>query len=217
MELGTITSVNTGLPAEMAHGRQTITTGIRKTPREGAVRVGWTGPEGDGQGDLEHHGGPDKALCVYVHDHYPYWEREMGKRLEAGAFGENVTLEGTTEQDVVIGDILAAGTVLLQVSQPRQPCFKLGLRHGQADLPLKVQQTGKTGFYLRVLREGDIQAGDSLTLVSRPEHGMTVAAANVIYYLHKTDKAEMDMLAAIPELSSSWKETLTTRINKLNK
>ncbi|ASS65313.1 MULTISPECIES: MOSC domain-containing protein [unclassified Paenibacillus] len=217
MKLGTIASVNTGLPVEMAYGRQTITTAIRKTPREGAVRVGWTGPEGDGQGDLEHHGGPDKAICVYAYDHYPYWEKELAKRLEFGAFGENVTLEGVTEQDIVIGDILAAGTALLQASQPRQPCFKLGLRHGQADLPAKVQQTGKTGFYLRVLREGDIQAGDILTLVGRPEHGMSVAAANVIYYLHKTDEAEMGRLAAIPELSSSWKETLTTRIDKMNK
>jgi MOSC domain-containing protein YiiM len=216
MELGLIASVNTGLPVEMAHGRQRIRTGIVKTPREGTVKIGRTGPDGDGQGDLVHHGGPDKAVCVYFHDHYPYWEQELGTALEFGAFGENITLAGISEQDLLIGDVISAGSALVQVSQPRQPCYKLGLLHGQADLHMQVQQTGKTGFYLRVLQAGETQAGDRLRLQDRPEHGMTIAEANRIYYLRKRDAAEISRLLAIPELAASWKETLSARLEKLH-
>ena len=210
-----VASINTGLPKPLQHGDKTIVSGIFKTAREGAVRFGETGPDGDGQGDLVHHGGSDKAVCVYFHTHYPYWQDKLETELPYGAFGENVTLDCGTEEDLLIGDILQAGSLVVQVSQPRQPCFKLGLRHGVGELPLWFQTSGRTGFYLRVLKEGMLEAGDELILTERPAHGMTLAEANVIFYEKRSDAEATRRLLEIPELSQSWKSTLLARLEKL--
>ena len=141
-----VASINTGLPMPLKHGEKTILSGIFKTAREGAIRFGETGPDGDGQGDLVHHGGSDKAACVYFHTHYPYWQEKLGANLPYGAFGENITLESGTEEDLLIGDILQAGGLIVQVSQPRQPCFKLGLRHGAGSFHYGSKRAGAPDF-----------------------------------------------------------------------
>ncbi|QJC54329.1 MOSC domain-containing protein [Paenibacillus albicereus] len=191
-------------------------TGIFKSPCEGAVRLGRTGPQGDGQADLKHHGGPDKAVCVYSQEHYPQWEQQLGRQLGWGAFGENLTLSGMDEASVVIGDRYRCGEALLEVSQPRQPCFKLGLRHAEPKMTLWVQESGRTGFYLRVVEEGEAAAGMALELVHRPEHGMTVAEANRIYYTAKKDARAIRSLLAVPELADSWRNALAARLEALS-
>ncbi|QGG56320.1 MOSC domain-containing protein [Paenibacillus sp. B01] len=210
-----IVSVNVGLPAAVRHGSQTVMTGIFKYPSEDAVRLGRTGPDGDGQADLKHHGGPDKAVCAYSGHHYPEWEQRLERQLGWGAFGENLTLSGMDEEAVVIGDRYRCGQALLEVSQPRQPCFKLGLRHEEPQLTLWVQQSGRTGYYFRVVEEGEAAAGMELSLEHRPAHGMTVAEANRIYYTAKKDAQAIRELLAVPELADSWRTVLSARLESL--
>lgn len=212
-----VRSFNVGLPVAVPHGARTIESGIFKQAVTGSVAVRADGPEGDGQADLVHHGGSDKALCVYFGSHYPYWEERMGRQLEWGSFGENITLAGGSESDLRIGDILSVGTATVQVSQPRQPCFKLGIRHGLPELTEWVQTTGYTGFYFRVLKEGAISAGDTATILERPGHGMTIAEANRIYYQCKRDAASIRRLLSTPELAASWREALQSRLDKLER
>ncbi|AJY77038.1 MOSC domain-containing protein [Paenibacillus beijingensis] len=210
-----VRSFNVGLPVAVAHGAKTIETGIFKTSVSGRVNVHAGGPEGDGQADLIHHGGPDKALCVYFSSHYPYWEERLNCKLEWGSFGENITLDGGTERDLRIGDILTIGSATVQVSQPRQPCFKIGIRHGLPELTVWVQTTGYTGLYFRVLEEGAISAGDTASIIERPSHEITVAEANHIYYERKRDISSIRKLLTTPELAASWREALETRLDKL--
>lgn len=207
-----IVSMQVGKPQVMAYKSERIMTGIFKTKATTpALDLTLTGFIGDGQADLKHHGGPDKAICVYAEEHYPHWEQELGVPLPCGAFGENLTIRGLTEEEVCIGDIFAIGEVRLQVSQPRQPCHKLAKRHNRPDLVLLVQQTGFTGFYFRVLEPGLFDSRLPFTLVERHPAGMTVTQANRIYY-SKGDLVGIRTLHAIPELSASWKATLESRL-----
>ena len=168
--------------------------------------------EGDGQADLKHHGGVEKAIFVYPVAHYPYWQK-MLKRTDftIGAFGENLAIRDLTENDVCIGDAFQVGEVIVQVSQPRQPCWKPARRWKQKDLSLKVQQQGKTGWYFRVLKEGYIQAGDSLQLLERPYPQWTVSACNDVMHNGKLDLERSASLAACELLASNWRETLKKR------
>lgn len=159
-----IVSVNVGKPQIIAYQGKELITGIYKSPVSSSLYVSKTQLDGDGQADLTVHGGVDKALCVYPEEHYAYWEEVLGRKLEAGAFGENLTVRGFLETDVCIGDIYAIDDVIVQVSQPRQPCFKVGKRLEWAKTPLQMQETGFTGFYFRVLQEGFISKIPKLSL-----------------------------------------------------
>jgi MOSC domain-containing protein YiiM len=166
-----VISVNVGRPRDVEwHGR-IVRTSIWKSPVEGRVHVGATNIEGDQQSDLTVHGGPAKAVYVYPSEHYAYWREQLPDfELPWGAFGENLTIEGVTEDDVNRGDGLEIGSAAFVVTQPRQPCFKLGIRFGRDDMVKRFQQSGRSGFYLAVVREGDIGAGDPIRLVrSKPE------------------------------------------------
>ncbi len=211
-------SINIGLPVSVPHGSKEVATGIFKQPIAGSASVTRNGLAGDGQADLVNHGGPDKAICVYSYSHRSYWEAEWGKPMDYAAFGENFSVTGLLEQEVCIGDVFQAGSARLQVTQARLPCFKLALKHGLPMLPEQVQQSGYTGFYLRVLDEGEVQAGDLLRLESRhPEaHRMTVFDASRIMLFGKQDLAASQRLLAIPDLAASWRETLLERIDKLH-
>ena len=213
-----IRSIQVGTPK--AHGRpgasnpmdRPWTSAIVKEPVEGRLRVGKTNIEGDRQADLRHHGGPDKAVLAYAAAHYGPWRAQLpGVELSPGAFGENLTVEGLTEWDVAIGDVWRAGTTTFQVSQPRQPCWKLARRLRVEDMVVRVQESLRSGWYLRVLEEGEIQAGDELSLVERPHPEWTVAEASRVMYGVRADPAAAVELAALDELSASWKRTLTLR------
>ncbi len=185
---------------------------IVKERVEGRRWVGRTNIEGDRQADLKHHGGPDKAVLAYAALHDPAWKRELpGVDLPAGAFGENLTVAGLTERDVAIGDVWTAGTVTFQVSQPRQPCWKLARRLGVPDMVVRVQDSLRTGWYFRVLDEGEIRAGVELVLESRPHPRWSVAEAARVMFRHRGASDAALELAELPALSTSWKRTLRLR------
>lgn len=190
------------------------TTGFGKKPVAGSIRLRKLNLEGDAQADLTHHGGPDKAVCVYPGSHYPFWRDLLGIELSSGAFGENLTVAELTEASVCIGDVWQIGDGRVQVSQPRQPCWKLSRWWDIEDLAVRVQQTGRTGWYLRVLEEGDVEAGAEVFLIDRPNPDWTIAAANELMHHDKNNIAAAQTLATLPELSASWRATLTRRCQK---
>lgn len=190
-------------------------SGFCKGPIDGPVTLRRLNLDGDGQADLVHHGGVDKAVCCYPAAHYPGWRIELGlPDLAFGSFGENFTIDGLAEPEVCIGDAFRVGTALVQVSQPRQPCWKLARRWRIKKLTLLVQGSGRTGWYFRVLTEGVVRAGEPLTLVERPHPDWTVARANRVMHSDKADLESAAALAALPTLSASWKKTLHDRIAK---
>lgn len=186
------------------------TSGIFKSPVEGPVYLTATGPEGDGQADLTVHGGIHQAVLLYAASHYPDWREQLGRSdLPWGSFGENLTIEGLTEADVCIGDRYELGEALLEVSQPRRPCWKLSRRHGIGDLAQQVQRSGRGGWYVRVLREGSVAAEQPLIRVARPHPDWTVARANDIIYGREKNPGARAALAACPALSPRWRNVLT--------
>lgn len=209
-----IRSINVGKPVQVEHRGKEIATGIYKTPVSGLLHLSAVNFAGDGQADLVHHGGADKAVCVYPFERYAYWERELGITMSFGAFGENLTTEGMLEDDICIGDTFRLGEAVVQVSQPRQPCFKLGVKHGMPELPLKVQQTGYTGYYFRVVQEGQVGPGDSLMLLERHLAGVTLSFANRIMHLDKENAEGLKRILEVDVLSASWRETLTARLQR---
>ncbi|WP_428911570.1 MOSC domain-containing protein [Niallia sp. Krafla_26] len=193
-------------------------SGIVKRPVKGKVWVSQTNIEGDGQADLKHHGGPEKAIFAYPAVHYPFWQKTLGNpNFTIGAFGENVSIQHLTENDVCIGDIYQIGNVQVQISQPRQPCWKPARRWKLKELSLQTQQEGKTGWYFRVLKEGQIQAGDTLHLLERPFPQWSVATCNLVMHHQKYDLESAAQLAQCQLLAPSWRNTLSKRINSEGK
>lgn len=211
----TLMSLHIGKPAWIAHGSKQVLSGIFKKASKETHFLSMNGLEGDGQGDTIHHGGVDKAVCVYFQPRYSYWEHLFDRLFPHGSFGENFTLSNWTEENLCIGDIVEAGEAVLQVSQPRQPCYKLGLRNELPSLPMQAQQTGYTGFYFRVLKEGHIRAGESLIIAERHSARKSIAEANRVMYIDKEDVRAIQELLQVQELSASWREQLEGRLVKL--
>ncbi|TLS49877.1 MOSC domain-containing protein [Paenibacillus antri] len=205
-------SLNVGKPTTVLYKGREVVTAIAKSPVAGPLRLDAAPLPGDEQADAVHHGGPDKAICAYCYEHYPYWERTIGKPLSPGAFGENFTLLGATEDEVRIGDTFRLGDALLQVSQPRVPCFKLSARHERPTLEAEVTASGFTGFYLRVLNPGAVAAGDRLRLETPHPAGVTVAEANRIMHRDKRDAAGLRRLLDVDALADSWRSQLSKRL-----
>lgn len=206
-----IVSLNVGVPQIKIYHNKEVLTGGFKTPVESAM-LRLTNFDGDRQADLENHGGPDKAVCVYSFDHYPYWEEWLGEKLSPGAFSENLTITGVSENDVCIGDVFRAGEALLQISQPRQPCSKLAGKRANKYLPRQIHDTGYSGFYLRALSEGVIRVGDAFEPVDRHPATVTVSFANQVMYKQRTDPYSLRRVLDVSELSEAWRETLSQRI-----
>jgi MOSC domain-containing protein YiiM len=199
--------LNIGMPrVENFHGKEYM-TGMCKRPVAGPLRLTAQGFEGDGVGDRKNHGGSDKAVCVYCLDHYPYWASVLGMTMPMAAFGENLSVESLREQDVRIGDVFRVGTAVMQVSQPRQPCGTLAARYGKADFVKVVSDSGRTGFYLKVLVEGIVQAGDELLSVEREERGVTVDFANRIWYRDRGNRDGIKRVLSVPALSAAWRKS----------
>ena len=171
-----VVSVNVSLPKAVEWRGRTVTTGIFKEPVAGRIRVRSLGLVGDGQADPSVHGGPTKAVYAYPSEHYPFWRQELKRAdLTWGAFGENLTTDGLAERELRIGTELRVGSALLQVTQPRLPCYKLGIRFGRADMVRRFLASGRSGFYLAVLEEGAVAAGDPIERISEPEDAPTVS------------------------------------------
>lgn len=207
-----IQSLNVGKPRDLQFGKKEVSTGINKKPVAKPVYLSKLNFEGDGQADLVNHGGHDKAVCAYPSEHYPFWEEELGKPLEMSAFGENLTLRGLTEDELCIGDSFQIGEAVIQVSQPRQPCFKLSLIHERKDMPVLIQDKGYTGFYFRVLKEGIVSPSDELVHISRPALAITVTEANRLMHHDKGDLEGIQTILEVDELSGSWRKTFLKRL-----
>jgi MOSC domain-containing protein YiiM len=192
-------------------------SGIFKEPVSGPVRVGRQGLEGDGQADRVNHGGLDKAICTYAADHYDAWRHELGPlgpSFTFGAFGENFSVEGLTEDDVCIGDVWRIGPVEVQVSQPHQPCWKLARRWRIDDLAHRVVQDGRTGWYLRVFEEGFVAAGLAVERIARPFPRWTITQVNRLLHHDKNDLDSASELARVPALATAMRASLTRRIER---
>lgn len=191
---------------------------IDKQPVSGRVRVGREGLLCDQQADTARHGGVEKAIHHYALEHYQVWAGEHPHLLSSlshpGAFGENFSTLGMTEHTVCIGDVYRAGTVLLQVSQPRQPCWKLNRRFGAGDMARRVQDSLRTGWYYRVLEEGELAAGDELLLVQRPRPAWTLARLLRGFFQATLDYPELEAIASLHELAASWRRTAAARIEQ---
>ncbi len=188
------------------------TTALYKTLVSGPVSVHRLGITGDGQAEIEIHGGIDKAICVYNGDHYAYWRSELGlPEMTAGAFGENFTVSDLKETEVCLGDIWRLGEIEVQISQPRQPCWKLARRWRRKDFALRVKENGYTGWYLRVLTEGTVQAGEAIRLVERPLPDWPLSRANEVMHQKREDRDAAVELAAVELLSESWQSQLRSR------
>ncbi len=203
-----------GRVAPLRHGRTTVPSAVVKYPIDGAGAVRVDGLVRDEQGDRVNHGGPDKALLVYPSEHYAD-PRSPAFGLPVASLGENLSTRGLVETDVRIGDVLTLGETLLQVSQPRRPCFKMGARHGIRELPVLMQNSGHTGYYLRVLRPGTIAAGQQLRLVEPAAHGVTVAEVNRVMNVDKHDLAGAEhVLSTGSHLPERWRVTLEQRLSR---
>jgi MOSC domain-containing protein YiiM len=211
MKHGKLISLNVGMPSLMCYNQKEVATGIFKMPIYEPIYLHWEHFEGDGQADLKHHGGKDKAVCVYGYEHYPFWEQELGRTLPLGAFGENLTVCGLLESEVCIGDSFQIGNAIVQVSQPRQPCFKLAARYQSPRMPTKVQETGFTGFYFRVLQPGKVHFDDKLIRIHQHSEAITVAFANRVMHHDKNQLQDIEKLLSVKELSASWRSTLEKR------
>jgi MOSC domain-containing protein YiiM len=164
--------------------------------------------EGDRQADLINHGGADKAVCVYPYDHYRYWEEALGTTLAPGAFSENLTVDGVRESEVCIGDVFGAGEAQVQVSQPRQPCAKLAGKFKRKDFIGEVVGAGFSGFYVRVVKEGMVKAGDAFQLLTPHPARVTVAFVNDVLYHKRASPEDIRRVLAVHELSAGWHEML---------
>lgn len=213
-----LVSIQLGLPVSVGvegaadPDERPWTTGSFKERVAGPVWLGRTNLAGDRQADTVNHSGPDKAVCVYSADHYPAWRRELGMPgFTNGAFGENFTVAGMDEATARIGDTFAVGDVLVQVAQPRVPCWKLARRWGVKDMVERVQSSDRTGWYFRVLEEGYLEAGTPMRLVERPFPQWTISAANRVLYARE-DRQGAAELAGCELLASAWRNIMLKRV-----
>lgn len=209
--IGRILSVNVGQPRQVEVGNSLVLTSIFKSPVEGRVAVRPHNIEGDRQSDLTVHGGPSKAIYCYPREHYEYWRQQLpGMNLPYAVFGENLTTEGFTEDAVFIGDRFRAGSAILQVTQPRMPCFKLAIRFGRADMVKLFWNSGRPGIYFSIVEDGDLAAGDTIERVSKGREAVSVGDIVRLYRREETDP-ELLARALRSPLSGSWKEELQER------
>ena len=199
-------SVQTGRTAPL--GPEGVPSGFVKTARSDAVAVTWLGLDGDEQADLSVHGGPEKAVYAYAASRFAQWAQEfpqLASHFTGGAMGENLTVSGLEENDICVGDVHQVGSALLQVCQPRQPCFKFALRHDNKYLPKAMVRNGFSGWYYRVLREGRLKAGDSIALHDRPNPDFPFVRLIEIIYHGKAAPDEIRRMSQLQGLASQWR------------
>jgi MOSC domain-containing protein YiiM len=200
---GRVLSVNVGRPRAFEYNRRPARSAIWKTPVAGRIAARGVNLEGDEQADRKAHGGPDKAVYAYAVEDLRWWEQELARPLPYGAFGENLTTKGIEVNDALVGERWQIGTTVLEVSEPRVPCWRLGVRMGDQMLVRRFTEALRPGTYLRIIREGDLGAGDEIHVVHRPDHDLTIRD---VFRIYTRDRNEVERLVAIPQLSESWRE-----------
>ena len=205
-----------GKPRQATYNNQSILTGIYKDPVEGPVSVSRLNIEGDQQADLTVHGGVDKAVYIYPREHYDFWTKERSDLAFApGMFGENLSTYGLDEE-VCVGDTFKVGGVTLSVTSPRMPCYKLGIKMGDPGFIRDFMKAEKNGFYLKVLEEGIIEAGNAIEQLASDEHGLTIAEVIQLYTTRKQDKELLQKAIQSPSLPRDWTEYFEKRFNVLD-
>ena len=209
-----VLSVNIGKPQLHAWRGLRVRTAIFKSPVEGPVAVKKLDLAGDEQADLTVHGGADKAVYVYPHQHYTYWQSQLpGYSLTLGNFGENLTVSGLSEEDIHIGDELQIGTARFTVTQPRTPCYKLGVRFDREDMTKRFYESRRFGFYLRVLHEGMLQAGDSITVEAGDPNAVSVADVARLFTGDSRDQELLARALKLHTLPAGWRGALQERLD----
>lgn len=212
-----IISVNVGLPRLVLRNGEPVSTGIFKEPVAGRVMMRTLNLDGDRQSDLSVHGGPEKAVYVYPSEHYDFWKRELPDMdLPWGVFGENLTTTGLFETEINIGDKFRVGTAEVMVTQPRMPCYKLGIRFGRSDIVKRFLISERSGFYLSVLKEGEIGAGDQFELLEKNVPGVRVVDVTRLYGSDKDNVDLMRRAIATEALPESWRQYFLKRLENLN-
>lgn len=214
MNHSTIKKLNIGTAKDQDFFGKTITTGICKEPVTMPVQTTSTGFVGDGIHNTKFHGGTDKAICVYPHKHLAHWQKVLERPLPSAPFGENLSLTELDEDNVHIGDVFRIGKVLVEISQPRQPCKTLALRYNKPDFVKMVVKSGFTGWYLRVLEEGVIQQGDRCTLVTADPDKISIAFANEVMHHDRKNRTAIRQILKLKALSVSWQESLQKLLEK---
>jgi MOSC domain-containing protein YiiM len=197
-----IVSVNVGAPRTVEWFGRQVRTAIWKSPVPGSVALRGVNFDGDDQADRRVHGGPDKAVYAYAHEDYSWWSDELGSVVASGTFGENLTTDGLDLMACVVGERWQVGSAELEVSQPRMPCFKLGIRMGDAAFVDRFDDAMRNGAYLRIVREGSVKSGDDVTIVDRPSHGLCVRDIVVAY--HTRDDTLVQRMLDVPAVPRSW-------------
>lgn len=216
-----IVSLNVGLPRVIEWNGEAVATGIFKDQVEGPVMLRTLNFDGDRQADLSVHGGVSKAVYAYPAEHYEFWKRELPEDylpdmdLPPGTFGENLTTKGLSEDSVNVGDRFRIGEAELMATEPRMPCYKLGIKFGRSDIIRKFLQSRRTGFYFAVLKEGKIKAGDEIELISRDANNITISDITRLYAFEKDDLATLRRAVKLEALSDSWRGYFEHQIQKL--
>ena len=211
-----VISVNVGQPREVLWHGEKVITGIFKEPAAGRIAVRRLNLDGDRQADLTVHGGPDKAVYAYPAEHYAFWREQFPEmKLPWGMFGENLTITGLFEDAVHIGDQFQVGTAHLRVTQPRLPCYKLGIKFGREDMLKRFLLSGLTGFYFAVLKEGEVAAGDPISLLHRDEHQVRVSGITRLYHLDKRNVELLRRVLEVESLPHNWRKYFQERLSRL--
>ena len=208
-------SVNVSLGKEVPYKGKIVTTGIFKEPVNGRVMLRTLNLDGDRQVDLKGHGGPYKAVCVYSIQQYEHWQKELGRDdFKHGQFGENFTVDGMPDDKTHVGDVFRVGSTLVQVTQPRVPCYRLGIKMGSPEFPKRFLQSNRVGFYMRVLQEGEVGAGDLIELVETDPQRMTVEEMNRLLYFDPKNVEDAKRALRIDALSPGWRGSFEQRLEK---
>src|SRR4051794_16593117 len=206
--VGTLLSVNVGLPKDVPWQGKTVFTGVFKDPVTGPRRVGRLNIDGDGQGDVAGHGGEQRAVFVYQLDSYRHWERQLGRNdFVFGQFGENFTVDGLSDEEVCIGDRYRIGTAIFEVSQPRVTCYRVGIRMNEPRIPALLVEHHRPGFYFRVLQEGADGPDDKIVKMGDGPERMTVAEIDALLYLPGHSRENLQRALRIPALSTGWQSS----------
>ena len=206
-------SLNVGSPRDITVGGKTVRTSIWKYPVQGRIHVSTLNLDGDQQSDLSVHGGVDKAVYLYPSEHYSYWRTQLPDiELPWGAFGENLTTEGILEDRIIIGDRIRVGSVEFMVTQPRMPCFKLGIRFNRKDMVKRFLESKRSGFYLAVIREGEVENGDAIEFTEKQETGVTITDIVNLYSIDSQNQELLHRATELPALPQSWKDYFRKRL-----
>lgn len=208
---GTVLSVNVGGIRQFDYHGQPATSAIWKSPVTGRVAARGVNLEGDDQADREAHGGPDKAVYAYAIEDLRWWQEELGRDLEYGQFGENLTTEGIEVTGALVGERWEIGSALFEVSEPRVPCWRLAFRMEDNTFPKQFTQVSRPGSYLRISAEGDVGAGDEIRIVGRPDHDLTIGD---VFRIFTRDRDEAQRLLQVPELSMAWRRWAARQLER---